>query len=134
MRILVGYTPTPEGIAAFDFATGHAKLVDARLTVLNTGKNGDYSDPVYASAQDIDAIEAELGQTGLEYEIRRPNDGLSATDSILGVAEETGADLLVIGIRKRSAVGKLITGSTAQAVLLNADVPVVCVPPKPQAG
>jgi nucleotide-binding universal stress UspA family protein len=130
MRILVGYTPTAEGVAALDFATAHAKLTGAALTVLNTGKNGDYSDPVYASAQDIDAVESELGEAGIEFEIRRPNDGLSATDSILGVAEEIGADLLVIGLRKRSAVGKLITGSTARAVLLGSSVPVVAVPAK----
>jgi nucleotide-binding universal stress UspA family protein len=133
MKILVGYIPTPEGLAAFDFAAAHAKLTDASLTVLNTGKNGDYSDPVYASAQDIDALEAELGKSGIEYEIRRPNDGLSATDSLLSISEEIGADLLVIGLRKRSAVGKLITGSTAQAVLLNSDVPVVAVPAKPKS-
>jgi nucleotide-binding universal stress UspA family protein len=130
MKILVGYIPTPEGIAAFDFATDHAKLTGASLTVLNTGKNGDYSNPVYASAQDIDALEAELGTSGVEYEVRRPNDGLSATDSLLSISQEIGADLLVIGLRKRSAVGKLITGSTAQAVLLNSDIPVVAVPAK----
>ena len=134
MRILVGYTPAPEGVAALDFAIAHAKLTGAHLTVLNTGKNGDYSDPVYASSQDIDAVDAQLGESGLDYEIRRPNDGLSATDSILGIAEQIGADLLVIGLRKRSAVGKLITGSTAQAVLLNANVPVVCVPAEAQTG
>ena len=134
MRILVGYTPAPEGVAAFDFAVAHAKLTDAHLTVLNTGKNGDYSDPVFATSQDIDALEAELDKSGLQYEIRRPNDGLSATDSILGIAEETGADLLVIGLRKRSAVGKLITGSTAQAVLLNSPVPVICVPANAKTG
>jgi nucleotide-binding universal stress UspA family protein len=133
MKILVGYIPTPEGTAAFDFAAAHAKLTGASLTVLNTGKNGDYSDPVYASAQDIDALEAELAKSGIEYEIRRPNDGLSATDSILSIGEEIGADLLVIGLRKRSAVGKLITGSTAQAVLLNSNIPVVAVPAKRQS-
>jgi len=130
MKILVGYTPAAEGVAALDFATAHAKLTGASLTVLNTGKNGDYSDPVYASAQDIDAVESELGKADIEFEIRRPNDGLSATDSILSVAEEIGADLLVIGLRKRSAVGKLITGSTAQAILLRSSVPVVAVPAK----
>jgi nucleotide-binding universal stress UspA family protein len=83
---------------------------------------------VYATSQDIDTLAAELHESGLEYEIRRPNDGLSATDSLLRVAEEIGADVLVIGLRKRSAVGKLITGSTIQSVLLNAEIPVICVP------
>jgi nucleotide-binding universal stress UspA family protein len=128
MEILVGYTPRPESVAALDFAIAHAKLTQARLTVLNTGRNGNYADPVYASSADIDAVEAELDSSGLEYDIRRPTDGLSAVDSLLGLAEDIGADLLVIGLRKRTPVGKLITGSTAQAVLLNADIPVVCVP------
>lgn len=130
MKILVGYTPSAEGVAALDFATEHAKLTGGALTVLNTGKNGNYSDPVYASAQDIDAVEAGLTKAGIEFEVRRPNDGLSATDSLIGIAEEIGADLLVIGLRKRSAVGKLIAGSTAQAVLLGSNIPVVAVPAK----
>jgi len=130
MRFLVGFIPTPEGVAAVDFAVSHAKLTGAALTVLNTGKNGNYSDPVYASAEEIDALESRLSREGVEYEVRRPNDGLSASDAILGAAEEIGADLLVIGLRKRSAVGKLITGSTAQAVLLGSDIPVVSVPPR----
>lgn len=56
MKILVGSPPAPEGIATFDFATGHTKLVDAHLTVVNTGKNGDYSDPVYPSATDSPVV------------------------------------------------------------------------------
>ena len=130
MRILVGYTPTPEGVAALDFATAQAKLTGAALTVLNTGKDGNYADPVFASAQDIDAVEAGLAEAQIEYEIRRPNDGLDAANSLLGIAEDVGADLLVIGLRRRSAVGKLIAGSTAQAVLLRSTVPVVSVPPR----
>jgi nucleotide-binding universal stress UspA family protein len=128
MKILVGYTPTPEGVAAFKFAKSHALLTGASLTVLNTGKNGNYADPVFATAADIDSLEAELTEAGLEYDIRRPNDGLDAANSILGAAEDTGADLLVIGLRKRSAVGKLIAGSTAQGVLLRSSIPVVAVP------
>ncbi|HEY5821350.1 MAG TPA: universal stress protein [Propionibacteriaceae bacterium] len=130
MNILVGYIPTPEGLAAIDYAIEHAVSTGAKLTVLNTGKDGNYSDPVFATSQDIDALESELATKGVENEIRRPTNGLGAADSLLAVAEEIKADLIVIGIRRRSAVGKLITGSTAQAVLLGADCPVVGVKPK----
>ena len=131
MKILVGYTPTPEGVAAFDFADrpreAHRRPPDGaehgqerRLLRPGVRHRPRTSTPWRPSS----------AKSGIEYEIRRPNDGLSATDSILGIAEEIGADLLVIGLRKRSAVGKLITGSTAQAVLLDSPCPVVAVKAK----
>lgn len=125
MKIVVGYIPTPEGLAAIDWATAHAKLVGGQLIVVNTGKNGDYSHPQFASAQDIDALDVELTAAGIDHEVRRPTDGLPAADAILSTASEVDADLVVIGLRRRTAVGKLITGSSAQAILLAADCPVV---------
>jgi hypothetical protein len=128
MKILVGYIPAAEGVAAFDFAVEQAKLTGAHLTVLNTGKNGDYSDPVYASSADIDAVEADLGKSGLEFEIRRPNDGLSATDSILSVRRGDR------GRPARHRAAKAVRGGQADhrqhraGRLLNSPVPVVCVP------
>lgn len=130
MNILVGYIPTPEGLAAVDYATAQAKSTGAKLTVLNTGKDGNYAHPSFATAEDIDALDAQLSAAGIEHDVRRPSDGLGAADALLSVAEEISADLVVIGIRRRSAVGKLITGSTAQAILLGANCPVVAVKAK----
>ena len=128
MKILVGYIPTPEGLAALSWATEHAPLYSAELTVLNTGKNGDYADALFATAQDIDALEADLVKRGVAYEvICRPTDGVPASESLVTAAREIDADLIVIGLRRRSPVGKLITGSSAQAVLLDARCPVVAV-------
>ncbi|WP_375429794.1 universal stress protein [uncultured Friedmanniella sp.] len=130
MNIVTGYIPTPEGIAAVDYAIEQAKGAGAVLTVVNTGKAGDYSDPVFASGPDLDALAAQLDAAGVTHTIVQPTDGSTADESILAAAREVGADLIVIGIRRRSAVGKLITGSTAQAVLLGADCPVVAVKPR----
>ena len=130
MKILVGYIPTPEGLAAVEWAIDYAKTMSGSLTVINTGKNGDYSHPQFASAQDIDALDTQLTEEGIEHEIQRPTDGLPASENILSTASDIDADLIVIGLRKRSPVGKLITGSSAQAILLGADCPVVGVKPK----
>lgn len=127
MKILVGYIPTPEGLAALEWATQHALLTGAELTVLNTAKNGDYSDELYASSQDIDSVEADLTKRGVNAAIVRPTDGSPAADSLVTTARDISADLVVIGLRRRSPVGKLITGSSAQAILLDAPCPVVAV-------
>ena len=125
MNILVGYIPSPEGIAAVDWAIAEAREHQAALFVLNTGKDGNYADPQFAAAADIDALDAQLSASGLEHTMLRPTDGVDAADSLLTAATQNAADLIVIGLRRRSPVGKLITGSTAQAVLLGADCPVV---------
>jgi nucleotide-binding universal stress UspA family protein len=130
VNIVVGYIPTPEGVAAVDYAIEQAKAFDARLTVINTGRDGDYADPVFATAQDVDALDSQLAAAGIAHDIVRPTDGTAAATALLSTAEDTSADLIVIGIRRRSAVGKLITGSTAQAVLLGSECPVVSVKPR----
>ena len=125
--IVVGYLPTPEGMAAFDHAKEWAVTNSARLVVVNTGRNGDYAHPNFASAQDVDAIEAELAAAGLRHEVLQPTDGKPAAEAILGAAVARSADLVVIGLRRRTPVGKLIAGSTAQQILLDAPCPVLTV-------
>jgi nucleotide-binding universal stress UspA family protein len=125
--IVVGYLPTAEGTAAFDHAKRWAAANSARLVVVNTGRNGDYAHPSFASPQDLDAIAAELTEAGIEHEVLQPTDGKPAAEAILGAALDSSADLIVIGLRRRSPVGKMITGSTAQHILLDAPCPVLTV-------
>src|SRR5215207_4568060 len=111
MRILVGYIPTPEGLAALDWATEHAKLTGGTLAVLNTARDGDYSDPIFASSQDIDALEADLTKRGIPYQIHRPTDGTPAAEAIVRGAAELDADLIVIGLRRRSCSEPIVRWS-----------------------
>ena len=127
MTIVVGYIPRPEGLAALDTAIAEAELRGMRLVVVNTGHHGDSTSPSFAAPQDIDAIDAQLTERGLDHEIRRPTRGLAPADELLDTAAEVGAALIVIGLRRRRPLGKLITGSTAQQVLLDATCDVLAV-------
>jgi nucleotide-binding universal stress UspA family protein len=129
-NILLGYVPSDEGRAALERARHFAVLEHATLTVVNTGKDGDYANPFFAEPKHIDALQDELDAAGIAHEIRRPTDSASASATLLAVAEEIGADLIVIGVPRRSPVGKLLMGSTAQAVLLGATCPVLAVKPR----
>jgi len=59
--------------------------------------------------------------------VQQPTAGRDAADEILRIAAEQSATLIVIGIRYRTQVGKLLLGSTAQQVLLEASCPVLAV-------
>lgn len=126
-NIVVGYIPSPQGTAALDAAIELATTNQARVTVVNTGRAGNYADAVFATAEDMDAIDAELSKAGIDHEVRQPTDGRSASAAILLVADEVGADLIVIGVRRRSPVGKVVMGSTAQDILLDANCAVLAV-------
>jgi nucleotide-binding universal stress UspA family protein len=127
--IVVGYMPTRLGLAALRYAEQQAVLAGARLLVVNTGKHGRYDDAVFAEERDLDAVSARLSSRGIEHEITQPMSGRSAAVELLEAAEATGATLIVIGLRRRSPVGKLVLGSTAQQVLMDASCPVVAVKP-----
>ena len=53
--------------------------------------------------------------------------GQEPAEDLIAAAEEFGAELIVIGLRRRSPVGKLLMGSDAQRILLDSPVPVLAV-------
>ena len=74
---------------------------------------------------------AGQGEGDLQWEVRvAASDGASIEDTagaILDAVERAGAELLVIGARRRSPVGKAFLGSVTQDVLLDSPVPVLVV-------
>jgi len=70
---------------------------------------------------------AQLADSGVEHEVRQLVRGNEPAEDLISVANETDADLIVIGLRRRSPVGKLILGSNAQRILLDAQCPVLAV-------
>jgi nucleotide-binding universal stress UspA family protein len=127
--IVVGYVDTAEGRAALDRAIAEAQQRSARLIVIQSHKSGAHLDSVSAAAldQSLDDVHALLHDTGVEHEVRQLVRGQDPSEDLVAVAEEVDADLIVIGLRRRTPVGKLILGSNAQSVLLDATCPVLAV-------
>ncbi len=127
MTIVVGYVPTPEGEAALTAAITEAQRREEPLHILNTARGDTLSDPRYASEDTLDEVRARLDKTGVAYEIRQLIRGHEASEEIVEEADRLNASLIVIGLRRRSPTGKLITGSQAQRILLDANCPVLAV-------
>ena len=126
MNVIVGYRPTPEGRAALDRAVDEARRFGARLLVVNSAEEPAESPEPISVERGVDALAQRLTADGLVHDIRQLDVKDDPADSIL--ANISGAaDLVVIGLRQRSPVGKLITGSVAQRVLLEAQCPVLAV-------
>lgn len=127
--IVVGYVPKPEGRAALARAVEEAKLRGAHLVVVNSHRGGrdfDDEDAVQTEEQ-LKEVRSQLANSGVDSEVRQLVRGMDPADDLIKVADETGADFIVIGLRRRSPVGKLILGSNAQRVLLDASCPVLAV-------
>lgn len=82
-------------------------------------------DAVAARQTTVGAFRERLSEVGLDVSVRG---GVGeAGEEITALAEDTGADLVFVGGRKRRPSGKAVFGSTAQAVLLGAPCPVTFV-------
>jgi nucleotide-binding universal stress UspA family protein len=129
MAVVVGYVPTEEGRAALRRAASECKLRNTRLVVINSNRGGKDLDATDAARyeEELATVRSELDAAGISHEVRQLVRGLEPAEDIIAVAEEVAADFIVIGLRRRSPVGKLILGSNAQRILLEAPCPVLAV-------
>lgn len=113
MTIVVGFSNKREGWAALEHAAEEARLRGLPVVLVpNTER------------EDVTAGRDELRKAGVETVVEEPSDTGRIADHIIDVAERTGAELVVIGLRRRSPTGKLLLGLNAQRILLDAPCPV----------
>ena len=127
MTILVAYVPRPEGQAALDKGIEIAKSRNERLVVVNATSDGQRDDPSFAEAPDFERVQKLLASTGLNTEFKQFVRGNNAVTEIEALVELLNVSVLIIGLRKRSPLGKLIMGSVSQALLLSVSCPVLAV-------
>jgi nucleotide-binding universal stress UspA family protein len=127
MVVVVGYAPGPIGEAALARGVAEARLREGRLVVVNSSRGDAVVDNRYLQEDEARELGQRLDATGVPWTLHQPVRGRDAAEEVLQAAEDSRADLVVIGLRHRSPVGKLILGSTAQRVLLDARCPVLAV-------
>jgi nucleotide-binding universal stress UspA family protein len=126
--VVLGYVPKPEGEAALAASIAEARLRGADLVVVNSHRthHGDADGDQRLQAE-LDEVRARVEEAGVRVDVRHPETGLEAAEDLLAIAEEVDAELVVIGLRRRTPVGKLILGSNAQRILLDSHCPVLAV-------
>jgi nucleotide-binding universal stress UspA family protein len=127
MTILVAYVPRPEGQAALDKGVEIASRRKERLVVVNSSPGGSREDPSMADVQDVERVEKLLSGSGIDATFKQFVRGKSAVEEIEEMVDSQQVSLLIIGLRKRTPVGKLFLGSVAQELLLSVPCPVLAV-------
>ena len=127
MTILLAYVSRPEGRAALDKAIEISKSRNEPMLIVNASPGGQQEDASLVPAFEVEQIEAELAAKGIQAEFKQYVRGNNAVDEINDMVESRDISLLIIGLRRRTAVGKLLLGSVAQEILMTVSCPVLCV-------
>ncbi len=129
MKILVGYKGTNVGRDLLEIAAAHARAFGAEVIVVTSLQGGE------STAQtEIESAEVNLSQVKTFFDERQIScethllvRGMQPGEDLVRFADEKKVDEIIIGVKSRSKVGKLLFGSTAQVVILQASCPVVSV-------
>ncbi|RRQ25096.1 universal stress protein [Rhodococcus sp. Eu-32] len=125
MTVVVGYSPTAEGKGALPFA--FAEAVQRGTDLIIVAEEDSAADAAFGAA--VESARDEAGGLGVAVKIHDNEPGRSHADNLIDLSYVEGTQLLVIGIRRRSPVGKLLMGSISQRVILEAQCPVTAVKP-----
>jgi nucleotide-binding universal stress UspA family protein len=128
MTVVVGFIPDQFGEAALAAGLEEAERRGTDVVVVNATRGDALVDKRYVGAAGLTALEERLAGAAVPARVEQAM-GPDVAGEVVRVARETGAEVIVIGLRHRTPVGKLIMGSVAQQVLLEAPCWVLAVKP-----
>jgi nucleotide-binding universal stress UspA family protein len=129
MTILIGYLPTPVGDAALEAGLAEAAAHGDDVVILNSPRRGATVDADLVDESADGDLVSRATAAGVTARVDHTGHGSDVVATFEAVVQSTGARMIVIGLRRRSPVGKLVMGSDAQRILLEASVPVLAVKP-----
>lgn len=129
MKILVGYKSETTGKNLLDTAIKHAKAFNAEILLATSLMGAEKTEPqkIKKAEQDLEQAKGYLDDAGVKNSTHLLIRGMNPGEDIIKFADEKKVDEIIIAVRNRSQVGKLIFGSTAQLVILEAECPVLAV-------
>ncbi|RYB94474.1 universal stress protein [Nocardioides oleivorans] len=129
MTILIGYVPSAVGEAALAAGLAEAAARGDEVVILNSPRRRSTVDGELIDGTAADELVARAGALGVTATVDQSDHGDDIVETFTKVAAAHDVRLVVIGMRRRSPVGKLVTGSDAQRLLLDLDVPILAVKP-----
>ena len=129
MKILVGYDYSTVTQDVLALAKQQAKAFKAEVHLLRSMEQNPelQRDTIQQAEENLDHVKQEFATLGLACETHVVVSAQSAGEEIVQFAEQNTIDLIVIGVRRRSKVGKLLFGSNAQLIILTAPCPILTV-------
>ena len=129
MRILVGYDGSKVADDVIKLAHKHAKAFEAEVHIMTSLEQsaGLKKEEIDKAESKLEKLATSLKADEIACEIQAAVSYQSPGEDLVQFAIEKGVDEIIIGVRRRSKVGKLVFGSTAQYVILEAPCPVVAV-------
>jgi len=127
MKILVGYDGSRASEKALKLAQNHAKAFNADIYLMTSLEQGPtlQKEDIEKAEDDLENLKRPFKSDGIHCEADVVVSHLSAGEDLVQFIQENKIDEIFIGVKKRSKVEKLVFGSTAQYVILNAPCPVI---------
>jgi len=127
VTVVVAYLPTPEGEAAFAAGLVESERRSEPLVLVNSPRTGAPVSNTVADEPTLARLRESAADHHVELDVRLEGHTDDLVDLLLSTADEVDASVIVIGLRHRTAVGKLLMGSNAQRILLQTKRPVLAV-------
>ena len=129
MKVLVGYNESSEAVAAVELAAEYTKTFGGEVILMTSTEGGgrESVDDINEAQSRLNKAQADMEKNEIPCEVVQTARGISPGEDIVRFAGENNVDLIVVGIEKKSRTRKLLLGSTAQYVILQAPCPVLTV-------
>jgi len=127
MTILIGYVPTVVGEAALTAGLEEASAHGDDVVIVNSPRRGATVDADLVDETATAELVARARAAGVTARVDHGDHQGDIVSAFEALVRSTDARMIVIGMRRRSPVGKLVMGSEAQRILLEASVPVLAV-------